>query len=210
MSIAACPLCYRSNPIGVFRPLYGAPVCRRCRYGFAGRRHLAFVIDWLLWHVTLIVAAVVVMLLSALWTPPKAVVETLLVAGVYIVAPMVLFMKDGFRGCSPGKALCGLRVINEATGRPAGFLLSLQRNLVLYVPLMPLVIAFLLTPGHRIGDGWARTRVIQRKHARHPVFTGLPADHCTRCHYDLTGNTTGVCSECGTRVVQPVAPAIAA
>jgi hypothetical protein len=53
--------------------------------------------------------------------------------------------------------------------------------------------------------------VIRRKHAGHPVFTGLPADTCTRCAYDLTGNATGICSECGTPVVQPIAPpAIAA
>ncbi len=170
MSLAVCPLCYRSGPIDAFGPLYHAPVCRRCRWGFAGRRQLAF-----------------------------------------IIAPVMLFMKDGFRGYSPGKAVCGLRVINRATGRPAGFVASLQRNLVLYVPLMPLVLAFLLTNGPRIGDGWAGTRVIRRKHARHPVFTGRPAADCTRCRYDLTGNSTGICSECGTPVVRPVLrPAIAA
>lgn len=210
MSIAACPLCYRTTPIGMLRPLYGAPVCGRCRAGLATRRSFAFIIDWCLWHVLLVVAAVVLMLLAEALKPPKAVVEMLLLAGVYIVAPTMLFMKDGFRGCSPGKAVCGLRVVSTVTGRPAGFLSSLKRNLVLYVPLMPLVMAFLLMDGPRVGDGWARTRVILRKHAGHPVFTGLPAAHCTRCHYDLTGNTTGICSECGTPVVQPLAPAIAA
>ncbi len=211
MSLAVCPLCYRSGPIDEFGPLYRAPVCRRCRWGFAGRRLVAFVIDWTIWHLMLVVTAVVLVLLAAMWQPPRAMVEILMMAGAFIIAPVMLFMKDGFRGYSPGKAVCGLRVINTATGRPAGFVASLQRNLVLYVPLMPLVLAFLLTNGPRIGDGWARTRVIRRKHALHPVFTGLPAADCTRCRYDLTGNTTGICSECGTPVVRPVVrPAIAA
>ncbi len=203
MSLAVCPLCYRSGPIDAFGPLYGAPVCRRCRWGFAGRRQLAFVIDWTIWQLALVLAAVALVLLLAAWQTPHAVVETLLMSAAFIIAPVTLFMKDGFRGCSPGKAVCGLRVMNRATGRPAGFVASLQRNLVLFVPLLPLVLAFGLTSGPRIGDGWARTRVIRRKHAGHPVFTGLPAVDCTRCRYDLTGNTTGICSECGTPVVPP-------
>ncbi len=210
VSLAVCPLCYRSGPVAVFGPLYRAPVCRRCRWGFAGRRHLAFLIDWIIWHVVMAVAAVVMLVLTAIYEA-RALAEILTMAGAFVIGPMMLFMKDGFRGYSPGKAVCGLRVVNEATGRPAGFLASLKRNLVLYVPLMPLVLAFFLAGGHRLGDGWARTRVIRRKHARHPVFTGLPAANCTRCRYDLTGNTTGICSECGTPVVQPVVrPAIAA
>ena len=27
-----------------------------------------------------------------------------------------------------------------------------------------------------------------------------PPGHCRKCGYDLTGNVTGVCSECGTKV----------
>jgi uncharacterized RDD family membrane protein YckC len=191
--------------------LYDAPVCRRCRWGFAGRRHVAFVIDWLIWQLAVIVVAVALILLAAVWQLPREVVEMLMMAGAFVIAPLMLFMKDGFRGLSPGKAVCGLRVIRTATGRPAGFVDSLQRNLVLCVPLMPLVLAFGLTAGPRIGDRWAGTSVIRRKDAGHPVFTGLPAADCTRCRYDLTGNSTGICSECGTPVVQPVMrPAFAA
>ncbi len=211
VSLATCPLCYRSGPLDAFGPLYNAPVCRRCRWGFAGRRQLAFVIDWIIWQLAVVVVAVVLVVLAAAWQPPPAVVETLMMALAFVIAPAMLFMKDGFRGLSPGKAVCGLRVIHTATGRPAGFRASLQRNLVMFVPLMPLVLAFVLTSGPRIGDGWARTRVIRRKHAGHPVFTGLPAADCTRCRYDLTGNSTGICSECGTSIVRPVVrPAIAA
>ncbi len=203
MPLAVCPLCYRSGPIDLFGPLYGAPVCRRCRWGFAARRQLAFVIDLAAWYLAMVLDAVVLLLLlSAEWPLHYGVAEALIIAAA-VIAPAMLLMKDGSRGCSPGKAVCGLRVVNPATGRPAGFRASLKRNLVLFVPLLPLVLAFGLTSGPRIGDGWARTRVIRRKHAGHPVFTGRPANDCTRCRYDLTGNTTGICSECGTPVVQP-------
>jgi len=210
VSKAVCPLCYRSDPIHAFGLLYDAPVCRRCRWGFAGRRQLAFVIDLTVWYLAMVLVAVALVFLLTAWRPGHGIPETLLIAAA-VLAPAMLLMKDGFRGCSPGKAVCGLRVVNPATGRPAGFRASLQRNLVLFVPLLPLVLAFGLTSGPRIGDGWARTRVIRRKHAGHPVFTGRPAADCTRCQYDLTGNSTGICSECGTPVVQPVMrPAIAA
>lgn len=32
----------------------------------------------------------------------------------------------------------------------------------------------------------------------------FPPGHCTRCGYDLTGNTSGVCSECGNKVRPPL------
>jgi len=32
-----------------------------------------------------------------------------------------------------------------------------------------------------------------RRHARRPL-----AGHCEQCRYDLTGNVSGVCPECGT------------
>jgi len=28
----------------------------------------------------------------------------------------------------------------------------------------------------------------------------IPPGHCRRCGYDLTGNTSGICSECGTMI----------
>ncbi|MCP3902337.1 MAG: hypothetical protein GY715_01770 [Planctomycetes bacterium] len=72
------------------------------------------------------------------------------------------------------------------------------RNLPLLIPLAPLFIAFSLLKGKRLGDGWANTRVVWNKYEHHPLFTGLPA--CAECSYDLTGNTTGVCPECGTPI----------
>jgi len=31
----------------------------------------------------------------------------------------------------------------------------------------------------------------------------IPQGHCKKCRYDLTGNTTGVCPECGTKIDEP-------
>ena len=120
---------------------------------------------------------------------------------VDVVAPLAFFCKDGFQGRSPGRALCGVQVVDRHTHAPIGFLPSLKRNLILYVPLMPVVIAFRLLQGHRFGDGWANTTVVWKKYAAHPVFTGRTA--CAGCQYDLTGNTTGTCPECGTPIAPP-------
>ena len=57
------------------------------------------------------------------------------------------------------------------------------------------VCPLLLQKGHRLGDGWANSKVVLKRCADHPVFTGLAA--CARCEFDLTGNVTGVCPECG-------------
>ena len=203
MSTIVCPLCRRLRKPRAFRPLYGAMVCRRCRNGFASRRQLAFVLDWALWYLVSSVAAFAGLFVLASWRASEALVVTVMVVGVCVLAPLVLFMKDGFGGYSPGKMTCGVRVIDLARNRPAGFVLSLKRNLILFVPPMPLIVAFWLVRGHRIGDGWAGTRVVWRKYADHPVFTGVEAPNCTECRYDLTGNTTGVCSECGTSVARP-------
>ena len=203
MSTTACPLCRRLKQSGAFKPLYGTMVCRRCRDGFASRRQLAFLLDWALWYLVSSVATFAGVFLLASWRASETVVAAVLVTGVCVLAPLVLFMKDGFGGYSPGKMICGVRVIDVAGNRPAGFIASLKRNLILFVPPMPLIVAFWLVRGHRIGDGWAGTRVVWRKYADHPVFTGVVAPNCTECRYDLTGNTTGVCSECGTPVAQP-------
>jgi len=34
----------------------------------------------------------------------------------------------------------------------------------------------------------------------------IPPNHCPRCGYNLTGNTTGLCSECGTAISPPTPP----
>ena len=85
--------------------------------------------------------------------------------------PMGLFvMRDSFWGRSPGKMAMGVQVYDEVTGEPAGFMTSVKRNLPLLIPFMPLVVATTMLKGPRLGDGWARSKVVWLRYADHPVF----------------------------------------
>ena len=53
---------------------------------------------WLIWQLAVIVVAVALILLAAVWQLPREVVEMLMMAGAFVIAPLMLFMKDGFRG----------------------------------------------------------------------------------------------------------------
>ena len=103
------------------------------------------------------------------------VVTTLL---VWLLLPL-WFCKDCFDGQSLGKVLCGVRVIDEATGAPCGVGTSFKRNLPLIIPFMPLIAAVQLCQGHRFGDGWSNTKVVWKKYADHPIFAPvkLLAEH---------------------------------
>ncbi len=68
------------------------------------------------------------------------------------------------------------------------------------LPFAALYVAFQLIRGRRLGDTWARTRVIWMRYAQHPLFLGTLA--CERCQSDLTGNTSGICPECGAPLSQ--------
>jgi hypothetical protein len=76
----------------------------------------------------------------------------------------VFFLKDGFRGQSPGKFLTGVQVLNEETGQPAGFWASFKRNLPLLIPRAVIVVPLQLVRGHRLGDRWSRTEVVWKKY----------------------------------------------
>ncbi len=175
--------------------LYGTPVCKRCYYRFANKRQLAYIIDSILWWPVSV--ALVWGLVEVLATLPLDPVlhEIVYIGFTWVAFPLLFYCKDCFRGHSPGKWICGVRAIDRDTNEPIGIARSFKRNLPLLVPVMPVVVAFLLQKGHRLGDGWANSKVIWKRYANHPVFTGLFA--CQRCHFDLTGNVSGVCPECG-------------
>lgn len=211
-----CPLCRRTFRRLARRPktLYGIRVCSRCRNGFANRRQGAFLIDWIIFSL-----AVVALLLLGEWmffdvvsagtfgftasTPAATAFEMALGHGAWVL----FLFKDGFEGRSPGKRLLGIEVVDRKTMQPIGFKTSFDRNL----PLLPFLIIFavlLLIPavrlvrGARWGDGRAGTRVVWRKYRYR-----LPFDQrgifCQSCGYNLTGNVSGICSECGTPIPGP-------
>ena len=196
--------------MGKSKPLYGTDVCRRCYYRLVNRRQGAYVIDSLCWwfitfFIGLVIAGVWAVLVQQSTpgpAPGHSTGNSVLVLGIlaldYVILPMMFLCKDGFSGHTPGRLLMGIRVVDQRTGEGIGFVASLKRNLVLIIPFAPIVVAFLLGKGYRVGDGWAKSRVIWKKYANHPVFgSGL---RCEWCQYDLTGNTTGRCPECGALV----------
>ncbi|MGQ9564406.1 MAG: RDD family protein [Thermogutta sp.] len=83
-------------------------------------------------------------------------------------------LKDGFRGASLGKALTGIRVIDDTTGAPIGFRKSANRNwpivLLGLVPFAWLIIGATMGKGYRIGDRGAKTKVIWKKYEQSPIF----------------------------------------
>jgi uncharacterized RDD family membrane protein YckC len=171
----ACELCSRHIDRGRPYLLYGHDVCKQCRNSLVLRRELAFLIDGFVVSygcslaIKLSMGAVQV---AAMKGQPASPLRTWLGTALFCLA---FALKDSFGGFSAGKVLTGLRVVDAETGAPIGPRQSVMRNLILLVPLMPIVLAFQMRGGKRLGDGWARTRVIWRKYADRPTFGGVPA-----------------------------------
>src|SRR5205807_9716007 len=92
--------------------------------------------------------------------------------GSLLVAYVLMMLRDGFNGMSPGKRILGLQVINTVSGVPAKFGDSFKRNLILAVPVLPLVVAIQIftANGVRLGDEWAHTKVIWKQYADRAPF----------------------------------------
>jgi len=119
--------------------------------------------------------------------------------------PVLFACKDGFGGLSPGKWALGVQVLDAKTRAPAGFWASFKRNLVLVIPYLSVVAVLIIIVQlgrgriRRWGDGWAGTIVVWRAHENKLPFN--PAGFvCFECGYDLTGNVSGICPECGTPI----------
>jgi uncharacterized RDD family membrane protein YckC len=86
-------------------------------------------------------------------------------------------MRDGHQGMSPGKRILGLKVINSVSGAPAGWGDSFKRNIILAVPVIPIVVIVQLFSGNglRLGDEWSRTKVIWQQYADRAPFLSVRA-----------------------------------
>jgi uncharacterized RDD family membrane protein YckC len=142
---------------------------------------------------------------------------------IFLILETVFAIKDGFRGQSPGKFVLGVQVVDRTTLEPVGFRQSFLRNLPLYVPraayttvilltqspfgaflglaslAIVLIIAIQMKNGPRLGDKFANTKVILVKRRFRPPFDTRGVV-CIKCGYDLRGNVSGICPECGYRV----------
>ncbi len=203
-----CPLCWRTFPrlLKSPRTIYGIRTCTKCRKQFASRRQLAFFIDFFLFYVMFFMPVVGLEAFLGISAGPTGLapgVKTLLFV-IGRVGWILFLAKDGFSGRSIGKRITGVQVVDRVTLRPIGFGRSFKRNLPLLpflaiFPILLLIPGLLLAKGHRWGDKWANTTVIWRRYRFR-----LPFDQrgllCMNCGYNLTGNTSGRCPECGTPI----------
>jgi uncharacterized RDD family membrane protein YckC len=206
-SQATCPLC-RKRP-ATAKAIYGHPVCKKCFYAFANRRQLGYLIDALIFVVPAVGYGLLIdALLSSMALTVAA--ASLLTSALVLPLNVLFTMKDGFTGRSLGRMATDTIVLDESTQQPIGFGKSFKRNAILLVGVIPIVgniasliviitIAVQVARGYRLGDRFAQTKVIWRKYARLPVFGGT-ALVCETCGYDLYGNLSGTCPECGVAV----------
>ncbi|RIK69214.1 MAG: hypothetical protein DCC65_00245 [Planctomycetota bacterium] len=199
----ACPVCDRAVRFSKTYKLFGTLVCRKCRNAFVNRRQLAYIIDVIVfWVATMLVESMIAYLfidvepVSDFPSIPEIIFWLVI---YWVIAPLIFGLKDGFRGRSPGKWLTGVQVVDRDSREPIGFAQSFKRNLVLVIPLAPLVVAVQLIAGYRLGDKWANTCVIWKKY-RHRMPFDPRGVSCTACGYDLTGNVSGRCPECGKEI----------
>jgi uncharacterized RDD family membrane protein YckC len=210
-----CPICLR--PIAKphkCKTLYGVKVCRKCRNGFANRRQAAYLVDCVLYAFAsyFIVGGVggFVFHASVRAQPNSIVTATsaqqrdlgLVLIGIvsWVIMPGLFLLKDAVRGRSPGRLLFGVQVVNVDSREPISIGPSIKRNLCLMIPYIGFIgVVLTMMKGQRWGDRWAKTMVIWRKYATRVPFCRVDR-FCRECGYDLTGNTSGRCPECGVEI----------
>jgi len=192
-----CPLCGRTMFRHTTFSLYGHWICKKCYYKFANRRQLAFFIDILILKILSFVAYFILGLIVASPGSFLSEADTLVISLAIEMVLIGLFLsKDCFGGQSPGKCLCEVEVINVKSGKPGGVVTSFLRNIPLAIPhiaifanqvlyssqmlwdilrlvniLLLIIVGYQLIKGKRIGDGWAKSKVIWKEYDDHPMFS---------------------------------------
>lgn len=188
-----CPLCGKSDK-KLVESLYRVPICRRCSNEFTMLRCAAGIIDWvvlppvlflgvaLAWLVPIGIVesttdVVVIDTDSGSEEPKPTAVEHVLRASAWLI-PVLSYLlfcaKDGFSGYSPGKIWLELRVIDEETGKPIGFVQSIKRNAALAAMcFLTAIAAVQIRYGPRVGDEAGKTKVIWRRYAGRRPFLCL-------------------------------------
>jgi hypothetical protein len=186
-SAPQCCLCGNWLQFG-FKPLYGYQVCPKCHSDFAWKRAFAYILDIVFVNVIvgiLIVIALVVGVVivgagqSAHNEDAAATAGGLVIIfgylGSLLLAYVLITLRDGFNGMSPGKRILGLQVINSVSGVPARLPDSLKRNIILAVPVIPIVVIIQIFTGNgfRLGDEWSQMKVTWKQYADRAPFLSL-------------------------------------
>ena len=180
-----CCLCGNWLQFGS-KALYGYQVCPKCHTDFGWKRAFAYILDIVFVNVivgVLIVVAlvigVVVVGASGNNNDAAATAGGMIIVFGYLgslaTAYVLIILRDGFNGMSPGKRILGLQVINSVSGVPARLPDSFKRNIILAVPVIPIVVTIQLFTGNglRLGDEWAQTKVIWKQYADRAPFLSL-------------------------------------
>lgn len=206
-----CPICDGEVKTKAMRMLYNVPVCKKCRNGFANRRQGAYILDYIcLWMLSALFGVGLGILFPEAFDsnrPHSTAMEWFWLAYTWLLIPLFFALKDGMHGYSPGKRVCGVRAVDGDTLEPIGFGRSFKRNLWFLLPIAPLIILVQMIKGRRLGDKWARTKVIWSKY-KHRVPFDTRGVLCQGCGYNLTGNVSGRCPECGLDLPRVASPAI--
>jgi uncharacterized RDD family membrane protein YckC len=163
-----CDICGRQeHPWRVF-PHYGGAACDSCHYSIINRRALAGLIDIGLTCFAAFGVGFLLGLFAGLNPNSSDRAVQSVEAGAFLIGVAMYacywLSKDSwFGGRSVGKLVCGLRVVDKATGLPISVAQCVQRNLPLLIPFAPLIAAIQLNggDGSRMGDGWANAKVIR-------------------------------------------------
>jgi uncharacterized RDD family membrane protein YckC len=182
-----CCLCGNWLQFGS-KALYGYQVCPKCHTDFAWKRAFAYILDMVFVNVivgVLIVIALVVGIVivgagqSTHNDDAAATAGGMVIVfgyfGSLVVAYVLMLLRDGFNGMSPGKRILGLQVINSVSGVPARLPDSFKRNIILAVPVIPIVVIVQIFTGNgfRLGDEWSQMKVIWKQYADRAPFLSL-------------------------------------
>lgn len=163
-----CQICGHALKRSILLPYYDLSVCRPCRRRMILRRITAAVIDFVMAYTLMAITFLMIGVsarITAFLGVRNPIVESdelinLLGNGMVVI---LWLTRDGwFKGRSVGRLVCRLRVVDTQSGHPASLMKSVKRNLPTLIPLSPIAIVIDLVRRNsaRIGDGWAKTKVI--------------------------------------------------
>ena len=122
-----------------------------------GKRFLAAIFDLII--IPIILGVIAGLLLFA---APIGLRNIILI----VVNILWMTLKDlMWEGAAPGKKMAGLKVISIETGKKISLAQGFIRNILLIIPFVLVIgyiieIIMLATKGERLGDKWAKTRVV--------------------------------------------------